>query len=117
MARKESIGARISRAFRAAGIGAGAALCLLVGMAFLTVAGWISLVAAYGAAKAALIIGLAYTGFGLAGLGMASVVAKPPEHVPHDAEHTRHSDIDLYVRLLDGFATGMQAGRKARRPH
>ena len=117
MARKESIGARISRAFRAAGIGAGAALCLLVGMAFLTVAGWIALVAAYGAAKAALIIGLAYTGFGLAGMGMASVIAKPPEHVPHDVERTRHSDIDFYVRLLDGFATGMQAGRKARRPH
>ena len=117
MARKESIGARISRAFRAAGIGVGAALCLMVGAAFLTVAGWIALAAAYGTAKAALILGLVYTGFGVAGLGMASVISKPPEPEPHVHAQAQGVDIDLYVRLLDGFATGMQAGRKARRPH
>jgi hypothetical protein len=68
----------LADAGRRAALGFGAAVLLLIGLAFLTVAAWLALAALRDPLFAALVIGLVYLGLGLILLAMAGRRAPPP---------------------------------------
>ena len=94
----------------------GGAICVLVGIGFLTMALWLHLALLFGAILASLIIGAAYLGVGLIVMGLG--IAKPahesatasgpqPEAAPTDTSDA--------PPLVQAFLYGMQAGMKARK--
>ncbi|MDU9005799.1 phage holin family protein [Sedimentitalea todarodis] len=94
----------------------GGAVCVLVGIGFLTMALWMYLTVLYGAILASLIVGMAYLGVGLIVMGFS--VAKPT-HEPAANAKPRPDEAPMDTSdappLVQAFLYGMQAGMKARR--
>jgi len=106
---------RLRRAARQSALGLAGGLCLLVGAGFLTVAAWIALSLAAGAAVASLVIGLAYAGLGAVVIAAAlyrperDQAAEPPR-TPDPVPGPGMAD------LIGAFARGMDAGMASRKP-
>lgn len=107
-----------AHAARKAGLLTGGLLCVVVGLAFLTVAAWIYLAATLDALAAASIIGGVYTGLGLILIGVGgssgtgSAEAAAHRAALHEAE-ARHAPAGEAPPLMQAFLFGMQAGTNA----
>ncbi|MFG6589914.1 phage holin family protein [Sulfitobacter sp. 1A12157] len=104
----------VRRALRTAMLSAGAALFLLIGLLFLTLAAWLYLITVTTALTAALILGAVYFGIGFLLLAMAGADAEgaaPPSR-PKDPATSEH---DGLKNLVMAFLAGITAGQKARR--
>ena len=96
-------------AARRTALGLGAAICLAVGMGFLSAAAFIAMAAAADPVTAALVLGAAYAGLGL--ILMAFAVQRhraPPPPVRPPAGPV------LLVAAVEAFTAGMAAGKSAR---
>lgn len=104
---------RLRRAARAAMLSATAALMLLIGLMFLTLAAWLYLITVTSTLGAALILGAAYLGVGFLLLAIAGSGAQAP---PAQAEESHtSSEHDGLKNLVLAFLGGITAGQKARR--
>lgn len=94
----------------------GGAVCVLVGIGFLTMALWLHLTLLYGAILASLTVGAAYLGVGLIAIGFS--VAKPA-HEPAETAEPRPDEAPIDTSnappLVQAFLYGMQAGMRARK--
>lgn len=92
--------------------GVAGALCLIVGIVFLTVAAWMAISLAAGAVTAALIIGGTYTGVGLILFAVARLVRSRPvvPPAPVVAPQTQ-----LISGIVAAFVEGVVAGIAARK--
>ena len=104
----------LRRVLRTAMLSAGAALFLLIGLLFLTLAAWLYLITVTTALTAALILGAVYFGFGFLLLAMAGSDRAPAAQAPRqeDPSATEH---DGLKNLVMAFLAGITAGQKARR--
>ena len=104
----------LRRALRTAMLSAGAALFLLIGLLFLTLAAWLYLITVTTALTAALILGAVYFGVGFLLLAMAGSNRAPAAQAPRqeDPSATEH---DGLKNLVMAFLAGITAGQKARR--
>jgi|TARA_R100000655_G_scaffold87095_1_gene127238 fatty acid desaturase len=102
------------RAARTAMLSAGAAILLLIGLLFLTLAAWLYLVTVTTAMTAALILGAAYFGVGFLLLALAGSDGSAPRHAPDQGEPAA-SEHDGLKNLVMAFLAGITAGQKARR--
>ncbi|MEX3316102.1 phage holin family protein [Sulfitobacter sp. PS-8MA] len=104
----------VRRAARTAMLSVGAAIMLLIGLLFLTLAAWLFLITIASAMTAALILGALYLGIGFIMLAMAgaedrAAPSKPSAKAPSAQEH------DGGKNLAMAFLAGLSAGQKARR--
>ena len=113
MAYRNTIGARVSRAFKRGAGGVFAGLLMLIGLVFLSIAAWIVLVASHGTMMAAVIFGCAFVGLGIVILAGLMMTSRPRAHHAHPP-HRKPDMVDDYVRLAEGFAAGLRAGRRTR---
>lgn len=86
---------------RRAGFGLGGALFMLVGLGFLTVAGWITLVEIRDAQFAALVLGCSYFGLGL----VVAVLGGRRHHVAPPVGHGANMS-GLSAAFAQGFGAG-----------
>lgn len=88
----------------------------LVGLALLSVAGWIALAATTDHLTAALVIGLAYLGVGIILLAFAR---ERPGHKAHSQRPNLQDTArqDPYAGVMAAFLEGFSAGSSTRRPH
>ncbi len=90
-----------------------AGLLLFIGLVFLSIAAWIVVSAAHGTMMAAVIFGCAFVGLGIVILAGLMATSGPREnHGP--SVHRKPDMVDDYVRLAEGFAAGLRAGRRTR---
>lgn len=87
----------------------------LTGLAFLTVALWVLLANYESTLVAATVIGLMYLFLGLAFLLIGGSKKTVPVQAQPAAQPPQPS-VDPFLRMAEGFAMGLQAGRSARRP-
>lgn len=103
----------VRRAARTAMLSATAALSLLIGLLFLTLAAWLYLVTVTTTTIAALILGAAYLGVGFLLLAIAGSEGRSaPRHAEESHENAEH---DGLKNLVLAFLGGITAGQKARR--
>ncbi|MSU89042.1 hypothetical protein GE300_05300 [Rhodobacteraceae bacterium 2CG4] len=107
------IRSRIRRAARRGAMGLAGGLCLGIGIALLTVAGWIALASAAGHGIAALTFGLIYTGTGLILVALAGGRRDPDR----DAEPAAPGPPPPPASpdLVQAFFRGLGAGAAARK--
>lgn len=108
---------KVAQAARKTALGAGAALALLVGIAFLTAAAWIYIAATVDTFIAAIVIGAFYVGLGFVLLGLASAREKSgpePAGVKSAPEPNPDAPSNL-PPLAQAFIFGMEAGAAAKR--
>ena len=98
-------------AARRTAFGLGAALMLLVGLAFLTVAAWLALSAARDALFAATVIGAGYFGLGLILLALSA--RRGSHHTPRPVAASSPAEATLQG-LAGAFMQGVGAGMVAR---
>ena len=119
----DDIKARSAHAARRAAFGAGATAFILVGVGFLTSAAWMMLAQMQSPLFAATVIGCAYVGIGLVGVGIAvssSETSRPTIDASHaSSEGKRAADLPP---LAEAFVFGLNAGlsadqRRTKRPH
>jgi Putative Actinobacterial Holin-X, holin superfamily III len=119
----DDIKARSAHAARRAAFGAGATALILVGVGFLTSAAWMMLAQMQSPLFAATVIGCAYVGIGLVGVGIAvssSETSRPTIDASHaSSEGKRAADLPP---LAEAFVFGLNAGlsadhRRTKRPH
>lgn len=104
-----------ARTGRKAAIGLGAALCLAVGLAFWTFAGWLFLVSVTTPLNAALIVGGVYSGAGLVMIGTLSSGEKQSNPEPQArSEGPGTADENMGPKIVEAFMNGLQAGRRVR---
>lgn len=102
-------------AARAAALGLIGTVFLLVGLGFLSVALWMIVAAQHGGLIAFWVLGGLYVLLGLACLALRPSATQSDHGETDTAPQTRHTATDEpWVKLAEGFATGMQAGRAAR---
>lgn len=100
-----SIERKATRVARGVALSLTGAICVAVGLGFLTVGGWIYLTAIEGTLFAAVVIGAIYVGLGLVLIGVTSArrapspAAQPNPQVP---------------ALTEAFLVGLEAGRSAK---
>lgn len=97
---------KIEHAVRRTAFGLAASVCMAIGLAFLTVAAWIWLVAIAGALEAALIIGAIYMGVGFILLALAA--RRPPQR------RYVAPDVPPMPDLASAFAQGLGRGMSLR---
>lgn len=99
------------RAAKRAALSTLAGLMIIVGLGFLTTALFILIASTQGALFATATIGSIYFGLGL----VLMAVALPSEH--HVPRHSPmvHPTASLVAQVTEGFVTGLNAGRAARR--
>ena len=102
------------RALRTAMLSAGAALFLLIGLLFLTLAAWLYLITVTTTLTAALILGAVYFGMGFLLLAIAGSDGEAAAQ-PSRQEDSAASDHDGLKNLVMAFLAGITAGQKARR--
>lgn len=93
---------------RRVAFGSVAALALVVGLGFLTVAAWLVLSAQNGAIFAAGVIGATYLGFGLILSAFAASHQLPSQSDPPEDPY------GPFVQMAEGFAAGLKAGHSTR---
>lgn len=108
-----SVRRSVRRTARSVAFSGIAAILLLVGIAFLTTAGWMLIAASYGALFANAVIGGIFVGLGLIFLAFSFSSPRPRHHhvPPAPVDPTAH----MIAQLTEGFVTGMKAGRATRR--
>ncbi|MFG6517949.1 phage holin family protein [Sulfitobacter sp. 1A13496] len=104
----------LRRALRTAMLSAGAALFLLIGLLFLTLAAWLYLITVATPLTAALILGAVYFGIGFLLLAMAGSDSEAAAQKPREEEHAS-PEHDGLKNLVMAFLAGITAGQKARR--
>jgi hypothetical protein len=82
----------------------------VIGLAFLTTAGWLVLELQGGAIFAATVLGGAYFGLGLI-LWAAAITHRVRSKPPSPAD-----PYEPFINMAEGFAAGLEAGRAARNP-
>ena len=104
-----------ARTARKAALGLGAAICIAVGLGFLTAAAWLFIISVTTALNAALIIGGAYCGLGLVLIGMASADGPKRSTPPHSTQagSPQKAD-DIAPQIIEAFLTGLKAGQRSR---
>ncbi|WP_019953359.1 phage holin family protein [Yoonia vestfoldensis] len=107
---------RARLAARAAALSAAGIVFCATGLAFLTVALWVLLATHQGVLAAWTVLGLLYMVLGIcfvliAGRNDRKTPAEPVAAAPQPAQ-----GVEPFLRMAEGFAAGMQAGRNARRP-
>ena len=101
----------IKQAVRRTTFSLGAALLMSVGLAFLTVAGWIFLAELQGAMMAALIIGCVYFGLGLIALAIGSMSRPvPASYATQSQAPSAGSPGGIASALMQGIGAGLAAG-------
>ncbi|MCA0919205.1 hypothetical protein [Pseudooceanicola nanhaiensis] len=100
---------RLGVALKKSALGAVGLVLMLVGLAFLTVAGWILLATTYDTLIAATVIGCVYFGLGLVFLGFA--MRRPRMPVPPTPVA---APMAAMPGLMGAFLQGLSAGRAAR---
>lgn len=107
----QMIEARLALAARRAALGTVGLIMLIVGLGFLTLAGWLALSAATDPLMAALIIGAAYTGVGLLVLLVASMrrYRVPSRGSTAAAAHASPNG-DMLPAAIQAFIVGLTAG-------
>lgn len=104
---------RAKHAARKAALSTGAAICLLIGAAFLTVAGWIALVELTSTLHAALILGALWVGVGFLLLALAQlrprVKLPPAEAAPGLGRASLGASAG--AGLVEAFIFGFEAAR------
>lgn len=106
-----------SRTARNAALGAGGALCLFIGLGFITLALWLYLVSVMPPATAALIMGLGYIGLALILFGIISIKNRAYRRARARAvlaAQAQSGTPQTLTQMIMAFMTGIQAGRKAR---
>lgn len=104
----------IRRAARTAMLSAGAAIMLLIGLLFLTLAAWLYLVTVTTPMTAALILGAGYFGIGFLLLAIAGS-GNETRRSRRAAEEPAAHEPDGPKNLVMAFLAGITAGQKARR--
>ena len=104
----------VRRAARTAMLSAGAAIFLLIGLLFLTLAAWLCLVTVTTTLTAALILGAAYFGVGFLLLALAGADGNASRQ-PQQQEAQVSTEHDGLKNLVMAFLAGITAGQKARR--
>lgn len=108
---------RAKHAARKAALSTGAAICLLIGAAFLTVAGWIALVELTSTLHAALILGALWVGVGFVLLALAQlrprVKLPPAEAAPGLGRASLGAGLGASAGagLVEAFIFGFEAAR------
>lgn len=98
-------------AARRAGFSAAGALCLAVGLGFLTAAGFLAIEASQGALVAALVIAVAYLGLGLVFLGLSMRrTIRVPVGTPLAAAGGPRLYSYAVPALIEAFMVGVAAG-------
>lgn len=92
--------------------GVAGAVCLIVGIVFLTAAAWMAISLAAGAVTAALIIGGAYTGVGLILFALARLVRPRPVVPPPPVVAPQ---TQMLTGIIAAFVEGVIAGIAARK--
>ncbi|MGC9418912.1 MAG: phage holin family protein [Rhodovulum sp.] len=106
---------RVAAFSRRVALGTAAGVSLVAGMGFLTVAAWLVLSAQGGPLFAAGVIGLVYLGLGLVLAAVAAARHDPPQA---GTQRSGQDAQEVFVRMAEGFAAGLEAGRAAREgPH
>ncbi|MBI6629416.1 phage holin family protein [Pontibaca salina] len=108
---------KVTRVARKTALGTGAALALLVGIAFLTAAAWIYIAATTDTFIAALVLGAIYLGLGFVLLGLASSRERggsDPAGVKTAPETNAEAPSNL-PPLAQAFIYGIEAGAAAKR--
>ncbi len=104
---------KVARVGKKAVIGLGAGLCLGVGVAFLTVAAWLLLVAVADALTAATVIGVTYLGAGLILLGVVLTGGNSgTDRTAHNAATGPEQGAAEVPPLMAAFLHGMNAGAR-----
>lgn len=104
-----------ARTGRQAAIGLGAAICLSVGLAFLTFASWLFLISVTTPLNAALIIGGVYSGAGLIMIGSLSAGDNGTvSSSENQAQSSTPTDENMGPKIVEAFMNGLQAGRRVR---
>lgn len=106
------IKAKVANTAKRAGLLSGGLLFCMVGLGFLTVAGWFALLPILGAQTTALVIAGAYFGIGLImiGIGSQSSDHDTKQYAVHPDDQPQQSDAPP---MMQAFLYGMQAGSKA----
>ncbi|KIN65828.1 hypothetical protein Z945_875 [Sulfitobacter noctilucae] len=108
---------KASRTARKAAFGAGGAICIGIGLGFLTAAAWLFLITVTTSLNTALIIGGVYTGLGLILVGIASAgeAHEAPKSKPQQASKpASHEPGAMVPELIAAFTSGLAAGQKTR---
>ena len=103
---------KLAMAGRRAAMGATGVLLVATGAGFLTLALWIVLAEAFGAAIASLIVGAGFIGMGLIVLGVSSSqrkVAPRPDATAADPRRT-----DMMMATVEAFFVGLTTAMKIR---
>lgn len=103
--------ARLHNTVRSAILGAAAVVFGLVGLGCLSAALWLLVSAWHGALAAFLTLGGMYM---LLALILFALATTGGSKARHRARHHAHAEGEPFIRMAEGFATGMQAGRAAR---
>ncbi|KMK66111.1 phage holin family protein [Puniceibacterium sp. IMCC21224] len=98
------------RTSRAVAMSAAGMICICVGAGFFTSALWMILSRWEGSLFAACVIGGLYAGGGLILVALSGRGSHSPKH------NSRTEDAEAMVRLVEGFLTGLDAGRRTARP-
>lgn len=101
----------LKMSLRRAGFGLGGAFLVLIGLGFLTVAAWITLVEMRDAQFAATVIGAVYVGVGLL---VAVIGGRRPVHHPPRAAHPGNMS-GLSAAFAQGFDAGAATGSAVHR--
>ncbi|WP_376874533.1 phage holin family protein [Albirhodobacter sp. R86504] len=101
---------RIADAARRSAFAGVGAVFGLVGLGFLTVAGWLVLEATRDATFAAIVLGLVYLGISIVALAIAFSRPTPPPPPPPVAQ------TNPIASLIPAFLAGFEQGRDMRRP-
>lgn len=107
---------RARLAARAAALSAAGIVFCATGLAFLTVALWVLLAAHQGVLAGWTVLGLLYLALGT---GFMLTAARKDRRVPPQpiTAPPPTDSVEPFLRMAEAFAVGMQAGRRAHRPH
>ncbi len=99
------------RAAKRAALSTLAGLMMIVGLGFLTTALFLLIASTQGALFATAVIGAIYFGLGLI---LMAVALPSRRHVPQHPP-AMHTTASMIAQVTEGFVTGLNAGRAARR--